>query len=120
MADRRFGLSTVAALVIVALVIGFAAATLRSATHIQTGRADSTAGGGGSITTEDWTYGFGANVMWLDINNSWHDRGVPDCLPLLSSVYDVRFAWTEVTVEGSTWRPVVWIDCTSVSPGGGG
>ena len=114
MADRRLALSTVVALVMVALVIGFGAATWRAGTHIQTGRADSTGNGGGSITTDDWTYGFGADVMWLDINNSWHDSGVPDCLPPLSTVYDIRFAWTEVTVEGSTWRPVVWIDCTSI------
>jgi len=32
----------------------------------------------------------------------------------IALVEGVRFAWTAVTVEGSTWRPVVWIDCRSV------
>ena len=98
----------------VALAIGFALGTWRAGATIETGRADSTANGGGSISTDGWTYGFGADVDWIDTSNSWHQGGPPDCLPPLSSVEDVRFAWIEVTVEGSTWRPVVWIDCRSV------
>ena len=119
MADRRLALSTVVALVIVALAIGFAVGTWRGGATIETGRADSRGqGGGGSISTDGWTYAFGADVEWLGLDNSWHDRGIPDCLPPGSSVPDVRFAWTEVTVEGLTWRPVVWIDCTSVQISG--
>jgi hypothetical protein len=83
---------------------------------ITTGRADSTGNGGGSITTDGWTYGFSSDVPWTDANNSWHDGGTPDCLPPLSSVDEVRFAWIEVSVEGASWRPVIWIDCRSVSP----
>jgi hypothetical protein len=104
------------ALVLVALVIGFLLGTWRANARIDTGRADSTANGDGSISTDDWTYGFSADVTWIDANNTWHEDGPIDCLPPLSSVEGLRFAWTEATVEGVIWRPVVWIDCRSVPP----
>jgi hypothetical protein len=72
------------------------------------------ADGGGTIFADDWSYGFSADASWTDGGNTFHDSGLPDCLPPLSSVEGVRFAWVEVTVEGATWRPVVWIDCRSV------
>jgi len=102
------------ALVVVALAIGFFIGTWRAGATIETGRADSTATGGGSIITEGWTYGFSADAAWTDTGNVFHDSGLPDCLPLLSSVENLRFAWVQVTVEGVTSRPVVWIDCRGV------
>lgn len=103
-----------AAVIVVALAVGFFIGTWRAGATIQTGRADSTGNGGGSITTDGWTYGFSSDVAWIDSGNRWHEGGLPDCLPPLSSVEGIRFAAVEVTVEGSTWRPVVWIDCRSV------
>jgi hypothetical protein len=84
--------------------------------------ADSTGVGGGSISTDGWTYGFAADIEWIDARDTWHEDGPPECLPPPSSVEDVTFAWVEATIEGMTWRPVVWIDCRglpppSVSPG---
>jgi hypothetical protein len=108
------------AIAVVALAIGFFAGTWRQGPIIDTGRADSTADGGGSISTDGWTYAFPADVTWVDASNVWHEDGPPDCLPPGSSVDDVRFAAAEVSVEGSNWRPVVWIDCRSVSPSTGG
>lgn len=102
------------ALAVVALVLGFLLGTWRSGVHIETGRADSTGVGGGTIFTDDWAYGFAADVPWTDAANSRHEGDVPDCLAPLSSVEGIRFAWVEVTVEGTTVRPVVWIDCRSV------
>lgn len=99
------------AVVVVALAIGFFVGVWRSGVTIETGRADSTAGGGGSITTDDWTYGFSADIAWRDVTDSWHEGGTPDCLLPGTSQDVLRFAWLEVTVEGATWRPVVWIDC---------
>ena len=96
----------------VVLAAGFFYSASRSPT-IESGRADSTANGGGSISTEGWTYGFSSDLTWIDRNDAWHD-GLPECLPPLSSVEDVRFAWVKVAVEGVTWREVVWIDCRSV------
>lgn len=103
-----------AAVIVVALVLGFLIGSWRSGVHIETGRADSTGEGGGSISTDGWTYGFGADVAWTDAFNTRHEGDIPDCLPPLSSVEGVRFAWVEATVEGVTYRPVVWIDCRSV------
>lgn len=102
------------ALAVVALAVGFFIGSWRTEATISTGRADSTAEGGGSIETDGWTYGFSSDVSWIGVDNSWHEGGTPECLPALSSVEGVRFAWVEVTVEGATWRPVVWIDCRSV------
>lgn len=104
----------VVALFAVAVALGFLIGTWRSGVTIETGRADSTGNGGGSISTDEWTYGFSSDTAWTDASNSWHDSGLPDCLPPLSSVEGVRFAWVKATVEGVSWRPVIWIDCRSV------
>ena len=98
----------------VALALGFVIGTWRSGVHIETGQAHSTGNGGGSIITDGSTYGFSADIAWVDTTNRWHEGGLPDCLPPLSIVDGVRFAWVEVNVEGTGWRPVVWIDCRSV------
>jgi hypothetical protein len=103
------------AVIAVAVALGFLIGTWRSGVTIETGRADSTANGGGSISTDGWTYGFSSDTAWTDASNSWHDSGLPDCLPPLSSVEGVRFAWVQATVEGVSWRPVIWIDCRSVA-----
>jgi len=103
-----------AAVVAVALAVGFLLGTGRSGATIETGRADSTGGGGGSISTDGWTYGLSSDISWTDVHGSIHGGGLPDCLPPLSSVEGVRFAWVEVSVEGAGWRQVVWIDCRSV------
>jgi len=97
-----------------ALVAGFLIGTWWAGPEIRTGRADSTADGGGSIETGDWTYGFGRDVQWVGQGDVWHDAGPPDCLPPGSSVEGVKFAAVDVSIEGVGWRPVVWIDCRSV------
>jgi len=85
-----------------------------SGVHIETGEAHSKGDGGGSIITDRWTYGFPNDIAWTDLNDGWHEGGLPDCLPPLSTVDGVRFAWIEVSIEGTGWRPVLWIDCRSV------
>jgi hypothetical protein len=53
-------------------------------------------------------------VSWVDASNVWHQGDEPpECLVAARSVEGVRFAAVEVSIEGSTWRPVVWIDCRS-------
>ena len=113
MADSRLRLAAVA---IVALVLGYFIGTWRAGAHMETGRADSKGEGGGTIFAGDWAYGFSSDVSWTDAGNNFHDSGPPDCLPPLSSVEDVRFAWVEVTIEEVTVRPVVWIDCRGLPP----
>ena len=47
----------------------------------------------------------------MDELGVWHmGGGTPDCLSADRSTM-VRFASVEVSIEGTTWRPVVWIDC---------
>lgn len=101
------------AVVAVALVVGFLVGTWRTGVTIQTGRAQINGEGRGSIVTNGWTYGFGSDVAWTDDLGAWHESGSPACLPPLSSKDGVKFASIEVTVNGTTWRPVVWVDCSS-------
>lgn len=76
-----------------------------------TGEAHS-AEGAISIETGEWTYGVPLDgVSWTDANGSWHDDGRPECLPPSQETFPVTFAAVEVTVEGVTWRPVVWVSC---------
>jgi hypothetical protein len=79
---------------------------------IQTGRADvNAAGDGGSIVTNDWTYGLPAEgVTWVDAQGTVHDGGRVACLAPGTS-REVQFAAVEVQVGGTTWRPVVWLSC---------
>jgi hypothetical protein len=76
---------------------------------VLTGRADG-ASDGLTIETAGWSYGGGFGFRWVDETGSIHDGGRPDCVPEGGSRM-VRFAATEVTVDGSTWRPIVWLDC---------
>ena len=65
-----------------------------------------------SIETGDWTYGVPLDgVQWTDANGAWHEDGRPECLPPAAETIPVRFAAVEVTLEGVTWRPVVWVSC---------
>jgi hypothetical protein len=107
---RLRGLLLVVALVVVAGSAGYLFGSRSSAT-VLTGRADS-AEGAISITTADWTYGVPLDgVMWTDRLNRLHESGRPECLAPDVASFQVRFAAVEVTVNDSTWRPVVWIDC---------
>ena len=101
-------------LVVLAVIVGYAVGQWRDGPMILTGRADTTAEGGGSISTDDWTYAFASEVDWIDENNTWHSSERVGCLQPGGSA-TVRFAAVEVSIEGSTWRPVVWIDCRSVA-----
>jgi hypothetical protein len=73
----------------------------------------SAAEGAISIEADGWTYAVPLDgVTWIDAAGTWHhDGGRPDCLAADAPAHQVRFAAVEVTVEGATWRPVVWVDC---------
>lgn len=66
-----------------------------------------------SIAYDGWTYGATGSVgAWIDSRGSWHDQGWPDCLQVAAgSTVRVRFAAHRVTVDGTSWRPIVAIDC---------
>lgn len=56
-----------------------------------------------------WTYAVPTQVRWVDAAGTWHD-GRPACLEA-GMVSQIRFATVEVTIDGATWRPVVWVAC---------
>ena len=65
-----------------------------------------------SISYAGWTYGVSESVpLWLDARGSAHDNGWPDCLRPVGETLEVRFQARTVTVDGTTWRPIVAIDC---------
>lgn len=64
-----------------------------------------------SIQSGDHTYGVPLDVSWTDTDGNWHTRGRPDCLQPSQQTIPVKFAAIEVTVQGVTWRPVVWVSC---------
>lgn len=78
--------------------------------RIQVGRADA-AEGAISIETDDWTYAVPLEgVTWIDEQGTRWTSGRPSCLaPGVSR--QIRFAAVTVTVDGATWRPVVWVSC---------
>ena len=85
----------VVVLVGLALAVGFLVGTWRAGATMESGRADSTANGGGSIITDGWTYGFPADVAWTDTTNRFHPDG-----PRLSSAA-VICGWPTVCMG---WR----------------
>ena len=65
-----------------------------------------------SVEYKGWTYGAGASVPWIDAAGSWHEGGWPPCLQRLKN-QPVRFQARSVTVDNTSWRPIVAIDCRS-------
>ena len=70
----------------------------------------SAAEGAISVESGGWTYSVPLDVAWTDDTNSWHEGDRPGCLPPGAN-RAITFAAVEVTVEGMTWRPVVWVSC---------
>ena len=85
--------------------------TVRSGTAYVTDYQASIIGDG-----DGWVYDLPSNVSWTDSSGTWHEGGQPSCLPDAGKTGPVKFAATEVTVNGFTWRPVVWISCQDSRP----
>ena len=98
-------------LVGLALIGGFALGSWRSGATIHTGSGYA-AEGAISIQAGDWTYGVPDDVAWIGSDNAWRGSGRPECLaPSTTPIDDVRFASVDATIEGVSWRPVIWVDC---------
>jgi hypothetical protein len=94
-----------------AVVLAYFLGTLRPAVGIHTA-VPSSAEGAITIMADGLSYGVPLDgVRWVDSAGSWHESGRPECLPPEGTTRAVTFGAVEVTVEGSTWRPVVWVDC---------
>ena len=73
----------------------------------------SSAEGAISVEADGWTYSIPLDVFWVDAQGALHDGDRPDCLPPEGAKGPVRFASVDVTVEGTSWRQVVWVACSS-------
>ena len=76
---------------------------------MSSGTADS-AEGAILVEADSHTYDIPLDVNWTGVDGVWHSGDRPECLPPDVQV-PIRFAWVEVTVENSTWRQVLWVDC---------
>ena len=110
MRSQRLGLVAVLGAAILAGAAGWSAARA-APTTIREGLAHSVEGAI-TIEADGWSYGVPLDgVRWTDEGGSLHESGRPACLEPARAPIPVRFAAAETTVEGATWRPVVWIDC---------
>jgi hypothetical protein len=70
-----------------------------------------------TIEYDGWAYGADGSVeTWIDSKGELHGAGWPACLrlgPGGTPIHDVpiRFAAHEVSLDGTTWRPILGIDC---------
>ena len=97
-----------------AAIAGYLLGSNRSNVSIYTGRAYSTEAQISITDGDGWVYDVPLDVSWTDAAGSWHEGSRPDCLPPSGQIASpVTFAATEVTVNGTTWRPVVWVRCDS-------
>ena len=93
------------------LALAFYLGSLSSQVAIRTG-VPHAAEGAISIVTDEWTYAVPLDgVAWMDERGSWHESGRPACLEPGTTAETVRFGAVTSTIEGTTWRPVVWVDC---------
>jgi hypothetical protein len=93
------------------LALAFYLGTLGSQVAVHTG-VPSSAEGAISIEADGWTYSVPLDgVAWIDQGGAWHESGRPACLPPEGTVEAVRFGAVNASLEGVSWRPVVWVDC---------
>ena len=105
------GTWTTRILVILAVVVAYYAGSLRPAVRYHTAVPYS-APGAVSFQADGSTFGLSApdGVPWMDATGL-HLGSRPECLPPDGTTAPVRFATVDVTIEGATWSPIVWVDC---------
>lgn len=108
-AIEDLGARRVIALVVL-LAIAFYLGSLNAQVAARTGQA-SAAEGAISVEVDGWTYNIPLDVVWIDELGTWHDSGRPACLQPGAIVPALRFGSVTATIDGTTWRPVVWVDC---------
>jgi hypothetical protein len=65
---------------------------------------------GASVEAGGWTYWVPAHIPWQGADGA-HDGDRPSCLPTSGPVEKLRFVAVPVTVDGSSWRAVVFVSC---------
>lgn len=66
----------------------------------------------GCTLSDGWDVSVPIDVRWVDSSGS-HEGGRPTCLPPTGRGLEgpVRLTWTEVEVDGLTWRQVLSVEC---------
>jgi hypothetical protein len=110
--NLRMAIGVLAVVALVAALGGYLVGTNRSGVSIHTGKAHSVQAQI-SITGEDGrVYSVPLDVFWTDASGVWREGDRPKCLPPDGDLAaPITFAATQVTVNGMTWRPVVWVSC---------
>ncbi len=110
----RVALGVLAAVALAGALGGYLVGTSRSGISIYTGKAHSTTLQISLIGEDGWVYDVPLDVHWTDAGGTWHEGDRPKCLPPDGDLpAPVTFAATQVTVNGMTWRPVVWVSCAN-------
>lgn len=108
---RTNGIAAVVSTVALALFAAGCTGQGNSNVSIHTGTAYA---GNNEVTIQGddgWSYSVPPDVEWTDSAGTWHQGDRPACLPASGGSGRVTFGSTQVTVDGVTWRPVVWISC---------
>jgi hypothetical protein len=107
-------LAILVATALFAATAGYVGGGSRSGALVMTGTAYSGEAQAGVRDANGREYGIPLDmIFWVDSKGSLHDRGRPECLPPAGQTKPVKFAAVEVSIEGVTWRPVVWVSCRS-------
>jgi hypothetical protein len=102
---------TVRLLVVGAILVAYYLGTLRPSVQLHSGEAHS-AEGAITLEADGWSYNVPLDgLMWRSVSGVLNMNGRPDCLPPTGTTERVRFGAVEMTIDGTTWRPVVWVDC---------
>jgi len=101
----------IVALVVVAGLVGYSSGEHHSSVTVRTGIAYSSPLQI-EATANGWVYDIPLTVTWFSADRTMNDGSRPACLqPGAHS--RVQFGSVTVTLQSSTWRPVVWVRCSA-------
>jgi hypothetical protein len=96
-------------LAVVGGLVGYAVGVHHSPVTVRTGIAYSTASQI-EVTADGWVYNVPITVEWFSSDGTMNNGSRPACLqPGTHS--QVQFGSVTISVQSSTWRPVVWVRC---------
>jgi len=99
----------IVALVVGAGLVGYASGEHHSPVTVRTGIAYASPAQI-EVTANGWVYDIPLSVKWFSADGTMNDGSRPACLRP-GAYSQIQFGSVTVTVQGSTWRPVVWVRC---------
>jgi hypothetical protein len=61
-------------------------------------------------TVDGWQYAIPLDIPWFSQTGGFHDGGSPACVT--KGLHPITFGYVPVTLDGSSWRQVVWVSCS--------